>query len=243
MMLWACLPMFAFFVLVAAERVWPASNSPNSFTRADWAMNLIGFTMQGLLVPALGYWISTHILPQAFPHQAGTLHIGFLGAFLLNFIVIDFLYYLQHRAFHDVPFLWKLHAPHHCSPAVNVWATSRNALVTNLLFVYMFVNPVVGYLCDVPLGFFAAAMVTAALDLVRHANIYIDAPALRGIFILSQEHHRHHDATKPPANFGANLLIWDRLFGTCEIAESMPHIYGVPEAPSHLTQLFFPWRA
>ncbi len=221
-------------------------------------MNLSGFLMQGLVIPFAGYVLATSLFPKILPDYKGVLTLGWTGAFLLNFIGVDFLYYLEHRAFHHFPFLWKLHAPHHSSKALNIWVTSRNALVTHFLFVYILVNPILGYLCDTSEGFFAGAMVTAALDLFRHANIRISIPLFDQLFVMPQEHHRHHDAEKSFANYGANFIVWDKLFGTAETTTpnekgskekeskekaSSKRVYGLPAPLPLSTQLFFPWRA
>lgn len=243
MICWSLLPLLTFLILLCMEMTIPARRYENTFTRSDWLMNLAGFLMQGLVIPLLGYSLATHCFPILAPALQGVLHLGFTGAFLLNFIGVDFLYYLQHRAFHQIPWLWKLHAPHHHSPAVNIWATSRNALVTNFLFVYMLINPILGYLSDSSEGFFAGAMITAALDLFRHANIKIELPWLNGVLILPKDHHRHHDAEKRFANYGANFILWDRLFGTAETKKHDPQVYSMSTPPPFLIQLLFPWRA
>jgi sterol desaturase/sphingolipid hydroxylase (fatty acid hydroxylase superfamily) len=242
MMFWALVPFFSFLMLFALEKKFPASTSNKHFTASDWLMNLSGFGMQGLVIPLVGYFLATCYFPALLPGSQGVLPLGFAGAFLLNFIGVDFLYYLQHRAFHAIPSLWKLHAPHHHSPVVNIWVTSRNALVTHFLFVYMLINPILGYLCDFPEGFFAGAMLTAALDLFRHANLRVRLPFLEGIILLPQDHHRHHDADRVFANYGANFIIWDRLFGTVDRQDVYPLHFTVSSSPSLTTQLLFPWR-
>ncbi len=240
---WSLLPAITFIALSLWERLCPATAARRSFSTGDWIMNLSGFFVQGVIVPAAGYLLATQCLPGVVPHLHARMHIGFAGAFFLNFVGMDFLYYLQHRLFHRVPWLWKLHAPHHYSPMVNIWATSRNAILTNFLFVYLLVSPWFAYMCDSPDGFFVGAMVTAALDLFRHANIRIDVPIVRGIFLLPQDHHRHHDADKSSANYGANFIIWDRLFGTADMVNRFPESYAAPNAPDLTTQLFCPWRS
>lgn len=239
---WSMLPLLSFIVLLGLEKSMPAQSIGKDYTPSDWLMNLSGFWMQGLVIPLLSYYISTQWLPDLLPGSQGILPFGFVGAFLINFVGVDFLYYWQHRAFHKVPVLWKLHAPHHHSPVVNIWGTSRNALITHFLFVYMLVNPILGYLCDSPEGFFAGAMITAALDLFRHANIKIKMPLLEGIFMLPRDHHRHHDAERAFANYGANFMLWDRLFGTSDTSNEHSEIYSVPKPPSFTTQLLYPWR-
>lgn len=243
MLLYALLPSVTFIVLLFCEARQKNKCSGKRFTFADWLLSLSGFWMQGVVIPVLGYLLSSKLFPSFFPELQGILPVGFLGAFLLNFIGIDFLYYLQHRSFHQIPWLWNLHAPHHYSPTVNVWATSRNAIITNFLFVYILVNPFIAYLCDSTEGFFAGAMMTASLDLFRHTSLHIRAPLLNRLFILPQHHHRHHDAEKPFANYGANWCIWDRLFGTLDLSCCTTHIYAIKDTPSLSTQLLFPWKA
>ncbi len=241
-MVWALLPLVTFFLLLWLEVVFPAKVTGKDYRFGDWVMNLSGFVMQGIVVPLAGYLLATAVLPGLLPGFEGVLAIGIAGAFLLNVIVVDFIYYLQHRAFHQIPWLWKLHAPHHYSPTLNLWATARNALLTHFLFVYMLLNPVLGFLCDVPEAFFAGAMLTAALDLFRHSSIRADWPLLQGILVLPRDHHRHHDGTKAFSNYGANFLIWDRLFDTADLHADYPESYCSAGAPGHAMQLFCPWR-
>lgn len=242
MITWSILPFAAFILLCWLEMRLPAKIHATAYSVGDWIMNLSGFFMQGIVVPFAGYFIAAHVLPNYFPSGQGILPLGIVGAFLLNVVGVDFLYYLQHRAFHQIPLLWKMHAPHHYSPVVNIWATSRNALITHFLFVYMLVNPVLGYLCDAPEAFFAGAMITAALDLFRHSNIRVKLPILQGIFVMPKDHHRHHDGKKPFANYGANFLVWDRIFNSADLQAEYPHTYSIPIPPRITTQLLFPWK-
>ncbi|TAL38456.1 MAG: sterol desaturase family protein [Alphaproteobacteria bacterium] len=242
MILWSLLPLSAFWLLFLLERRQRTARAGAAYAAGDWIMNLSGFFMQGVAVPLSGYWLATQFFPEFWPSARGILPLGVMGAFLLNIVGVDFLYYLQHRGFHKIPCLWKLHAPHHYSPTVNIWATSRNALVTHFLFVYTLINPVLGYFCDRPDAFFAGAMLTAALDLLRHSSLNLDIPALKGIVVMPRDHHRHHDGEKHDANYGANFIIWDRLFGTADMNEDYPRAYAAPGAPPVAVQLLSPWR-
>lgn len=233
------LPLAAFVALVALERWYAPRMAGGTYARADAVLNLAGLGVQGALVPLVGYWIATHVLAARWPAFAGALQIGWVGAFLLNFVVVDFLYYWQHRLFHRVSWLWAMHLCHHASPTISVWATSRNSLVINFLFVYMLVNPVLGFLCDRPEGFFAAAALTASLDLWRHSRLPIRvAPPL---LVSPAQHHAHHSLDGQGVNFGANLIVWDRWFGTERRVEAYPRRYGTEGAPGPWRQFLFPW--
>ncbi len=242
-------PALMFLGLVLGERFLPTVTRGCAYERWDWSLNLIGFAFQGCVVPVCGYWITTRWLPLVLPHGQGSLPMGYWGAFALNFMGVDLLYYWQHRLFHKSQWLWKFHQCHHASPTLDVWATSRNTAVTHFLFVYMLINPVFGFLCASPEGFFAGAAATASLDLMRHSRIDLRCTAAAGALrLLSQvlvtplEHHRHHDAEGPAVNFGANLILWDRLFGTARIGGEYPAHYRVAGVPAPLTQLLYPLK-
>jgi len=243
------LPGAAFALVWALERIAPATDDPpRRHDRADWTLNLIGLAAQGALVPLVGLWVTTQILAPAFPAAAGALPIGFWGGFALNVLAIDFLYYWQHRAFH-ARIAWPLHIAHHASQRVDVWATSRNTVWTNFLFVYFMINPWAALLCDAPEGFYTGAAVTAALDLWRHGRVDYGRLGLSRVFgalslvmITPPAHQRHHDAIRASANFGANFSAWDRLFGTYAEPASQNESRAA-YAPSALRQLLWPWRA
>jgi sterol desaturase/sphingolipid hydroxylase (fatty acid hydroxylase superfamily) len=233
----AVAPLAVFIVLA-----WSDSRTPRRIAPAGWdiALNLVSFAMQGAVVPGLGYVISVALSPMIWPAGEAALGLGFGAAFLLNFVGVDFLYYWQHRLFHQ-PQFWPLHRCHHASPWLYVWATARNTLITNCLFVYLLVSPVLAYVAGSAEGFFAGAMATAALDLLRHSRLDLERPRwLSRLLVTPRIHHRHHDARLPVANFGANLVIWDRLFGTARFDDDWPTVYAAPDAPPPLAQLLHP---
>lgn len=233
------LPLIAFVLLAWLD--WRRRDPLAArYTRSDRLLNLAGLGVQGLLVPLAGFLIATQLLATQLPGLAGVLPLGWFGAFLLNFVFVDFLYYWQHRLFHRVPFLWALHRCHHASPTVDVWATSRNALAINFLFVYLLLNPLLGFLCDAPDGFFVGAGLTAALDLWRHSRV----PAFAGLgrlLVTPWHHHLHHSPDGAGANYGANFMLWDRCFGTAREASTYPRRYGLGAAPGAWRQFLFPW--
>jgi sterol desaturase/sphingolipid hydroxylase (fatty acid hydroxylase superfamily) len=236
------LPCIVFGALVAIEHATRPRHETVPFARADHALNLAGLAIQGAVVPLAGYGIAQSLAAQ-WPAGAGALHLGAIGAFTLNFVAVDFLYYWQHRLFHRVPALWALHQCHHASTTLSVWATSRNSLAINFLFVYMLLNPVLGFLCGRPDAFFFGAIVTACLDLWRHSRL----PERFGgglfglVLVTPRHHHAHHGIDTPRVNFGANLIVWDRLFGTAYDPQGYPGAYGARGAPGPWRQFIHPW--
>jgi len=235
------LPVIAFVLLAAVERTTTSPRAGSA--RADHVLNLAGLAIQGAAIPVAGYLIATHVLAPAWPGAAGRLAIGWWGAFALNVVVVDFLYYVEHRLFHRLRVLWPLHRCHHASTALTVWATSRNALLVNVLFVYFLVNPVLGFICDQPEGFFFGAALTASLDLWRHARLPAACtPRWLGYLLVTPlHHHLHHSPDGQRVNFGANWIVWDRLFGTAQAPDGYPARYGTPDAPGPWRQFLLPW--
>ena len=141
------IPGVAFVLLAVGEAVLPRANCGRAYGPWDIALNLVGLGFQGLVVPVAGYLFAVLFLQTSFPGLAGTLQIGFWGAFLLNVIGVDFVFYWQHRAFHRVPALWRFHLCHHATPRVDVWATARNTPITNFFLVYFLLNPLIAFIC------------------------------------------------------------------------------------------------
>jgi sterol desaturase/sphingolipid hydroxylase (fatty acid hydroxylase superfamily) len=132
------------------------------------------------------------------------------------FIITDFMYYFNHRALHGAA-LWPLHAVHHEPSRLDLFVSSRNTLWTNGLFVYLWVDGAWWFLLADPRPLAAAMATSAGLDLWRHSRL--DPPEkiarwLRPWLILPADHERHHGHDAPLGNLGANLKVWDRLFGT-----------------------------
>jgi sterol desaturase/sphingolipid hydroxylase (fatty acid hydroxylase superfamily) len=236
-------PLLALALLAVLERLCRPVQHQVSYSPADHLLNLGGLAIQGIAVPLSGYLIAMHVLAVHWPQAAGMLEIGWFGAFLLNFVVVDFLYYWQHRLFHRMPLLWALHKCHHASPTLDVWASSRNSLFINFLFVYTLVNPLFAFVCDRPDGFFAGAAVTAALDLWRHSRLpdALTPSFFARILVTPAMHHAHHAVDGAAVNFGANLILWDRVFGTAQAAQGFPRRYGVLHPNTGWRQFLFPW--
>lgn len=242
-----CLPLTVFLLLQVGELCWPGHQSAKPYKAADWALNILGLFIQGVLIPIAGILLAKWIFPSIPFLVKGTIPLSWWGSFLLNFVVIDFLYYWQHRLFHRQPTLWKMHECHHRSPRVDIWATSRNNLFVNFLFVYLLVNPMLGYLCVNPEGFFAGAMLTASLDILRHSKMDFSkiresrlVKMLSAIFVMPWMHHSHHNVLLTPHNFGANLIIWDKLFKTYQVSHSMDVQWQPIEPLSYRQQFYYP---
>lgn len=215
-------------------------------TAVEWWIDALGLCAQGLLVPLMQIYLIGALLKFGLPSVQGILVLTPLPAFLLNFLAVDYLYYWNHRLFHSKA-LWPIHELHHTSTSLDVIATSRNALWTPVLTIYVWINGFFVFLLQDPFWYLVAAACTAALDLWRHSQycpckhrkIY-DLFCM--LFITPRDHAWHHSSDVFDRNFGANFNCWDRLHGTYYSSRTLePKKFGVAEERKHLRYWFRPY--
>lgn len=239
---WASLPFCTFVLLLVLERLRPLHTGRAS--TGDWLLNGSGLLAQGLLIPLLSLWLGQQLAMQL-PSLNGILP-GALGAFLLSFVGLDLLYYAQHRYLHS--HAWWLHLPHHSSQQLGAWASARNTLWLQPLFVYVLPSALLSLLCQDKQAYLAGTLLTASLDLWRHSAIrwphWLQQRHgwLCWLLITPASHHLHHAAGTTAINLGANLSCWDRLFGSYAAPQGYPLRYGARTRQSAWQQLLTPWH-
>ncbi|HEY6403347.1 MAG TPA: sterol desaturase family protein, partial [Blastocatellia bacterium] len=75
----------------------------------DWALDGAGLLIQGAVVPALQSILIFGLLSGIAPKARGILSLSAVSGFLLNFVLVDYLYYWNHRWLHCRG-LWPAHA-------------------------------------------------------------------------------------------------------------------------------------
>jgi sterol desaturase/sphingolipid hydroxylase (fatty acid hydroxylase superfamily) len=140
---------------------------------------------------------------------------------LITLVGVDLGYYWYHRALHATNAGWAAHAVHHSSRYFNYATALRGS------FIEPFLEP--WFHCWLlllgadPLAVIGAIAVNHAYQFWLHTDV-VDRLALFEFFLVTPSHHRVHHACNPQyldRNFGAMLIIWDRIFGTyaCESTE------------------------
>lgn len=161
--------------------------------------------------------------------------------------LVDLATYWVHRAFHQIPWLWRFHAIHHSSTEMDWLAGSRihpvDALLTRAVaFIPVFV---LGF---APAALYAYLVFVSFHAVFIHANVRWRFPGLRWVISTPQYHHWHHasDAEGIDKNFAQFLPLWDLLFGTVHLPHGWPRCYGIDhfQVPqSYLEQLVSPFRS
>ena len=211
----------SFTLLVFAERLAPRRRRTFAL-RQRWAGNLGLMAVDTIVlrtVPAI-----TAVGVAALAHAKGW---GLLGAIVslptwldvvVSVIVLDLAIYFQHRLFHAVPALWRLHRVHHTDPEFDVTTGVRFHPVEMLLSLGFKAVVIAGLGPPVAAVLLFEVLLNAG-SLFSHANLRLPAPVdglLRALLVTPDMHRVHHssDPVETDSNFGFTLSWWDRLFGT-----------------------------
>lgn len=137
---------------------------------------------------------------------------------IASVVVLDLAIYWQHRLFHLVPVLWRLHRMHHADVDVDVTTGARFHPFEILLSLG------IKFLIIVVLGAPAVSVLLFevllnATAMFNHSNVRVPALVERVLrwFVVTPDLHRVHHSVRPretDSNFGFNLPWWDRLFRT-----------------------------
>ncbi len=146
---------------------------------------------------------------------------------LTALVILDLAIWAQHRAFHYIPALWRLHRMHHADLDFDVTTGLRFHPVEILLSLAIKLA-VIAALGAPPLAVLIFELALNGASLFNHANIHLPARTdrlLRLILVTPDMHRVHHSAIRAEtdSNFGFTLPWWDRLFGTYRAQPAKGH--------------------
>lgn len=239
--------VFGTFVLLMGFTIWHSWSELRQKTLTEWILDSAGLWVQGLLIPLLQLTVLQWLYQQLFPVWHHHLSLPPVLAFVLSFVLVDYLYYWNHRFLHS-PWGWFAHQVHHTVTSMDVLGTSRNTLWSSFLMVYLWVHGLFIYLLADPTAYVLGVSLTAALDLWRHSRLSPWTGGhlyqwLSGWLILPQDHSWHHQGGIKACNYGANLKLWDCLHGTWHQPTQWPSTLGQVSHLSLWRQLIYPLDA
>ena len=248
----------AALILAGLERVHPYQAAWNQ-SRGDVVVDGLHTAVSMVAVPelmraltfgavfAVGAWLSATLGLGLWPH-----HWPLVAQLALALVVGEFGAYWLHRFMHEWAWLWPLHAVHHSAERL-YWLNAGRFHPLDTALTYgpqMF--PLV--LMGIPERVMAAFLVvTAVHGLFQHSNVDVKLGPLNWVFSMTELHRWHHSRTlvESNRNYGANLILWDVVFGTRYLPADRlpPREIGLADASqsgfprTYLAQLAHPFPA
>jgi sterol desaturase/sphingolipid hydroxylase (fatty acid hydroxylase superfamily) len=241
-------------LFVVIEKLFPLYKNQAIF-RPEWQTDLKHFAVNHFLVGLILLTVN-FLLNHAFgwlvvsDFQQAIRHIWFLPQLLLCILAADLAQYWVHRAYHEVPYLWRYHAVHHSAKTMDWLAGSRQHMLELIFTRVCVLAPLF------VLGFSEAVMNTYIIivgfqAVFNHANVHLPWGPLKYVIVTPDFHHWHHsqDDEAIDRNYAAHYAFIDYIFGTAVKVpkdKPFPERYGVvgdymPDG--FVNQQVFPFRA
>ncbi len=141
-----------------------------------------------------------------------------IPTFCIFFLLMEFVNYAIHRAFHHIPFLWKIHRVHHTDIEVDTTTSHRHHPIEPLLGVII-MTPVIFIIGAPAIIMIIYSLLHTVVSVVSHSNIQLPQKLdnfLRWFIITPDFHRMHHasDQQYTDSNYGGITPWFDYLFKT-----------------------------
>ena len=250
-----------FLSVLAGMLLWERVSAVRPPASGDWSrrgtnalLALGGVAVARVTMPtglAAAAWIANQ-------RHLGLLHIVPVSpsiGWVASVTTLDLAIYAQHRAFHSVPVLWRLHSVHHADRGFDVTTGVRFHPVEILLSLIWKSSIVIGL--GAPVGaVLLFELILSSTALFNHGNVRLPdrVEAWARLLLVTPTLHRiHHSLVREERdrNYGFSVTLWDRLFGTFLPAAAEPDQtigFGLPgvaanRARSIAAMLLLPFRA
>ena len=219
-------------IFILLEKVIPFRTQ--SVLREHWQTDLNHFLLNHLIVgfvllasnmfvhTSFSWAVSTTI-------QEWVKDMPFLLELFIILLMADLVQYWSHRAYHEVPVLWRLHAVHHSIKHMDWIAGSRQHIIEifitrGLVLVPIFVMGFSKEVID------AYVIIVGFQAVFNHANVQINFGPLKYFIVTPQFHHWHHSSDEAglDKNYALHFSFLDYIFGTAVKGDKeWPDGYGV----------------
>ncbi len=219
------LPLFA--LLMVFEFAWGRFRQRNTYRLNDFISNLShGLLSQvvGVCTPFFQFGFYMMVFPFT-SHWSNTAFWNSWAGLLAAVLLFDFCNYWVHRAGHESAVFWAAHAVHHQSQDYNLSIALRQGSAVAILgWVFFLPMALIGV---PPEQFGIASLVLVVYGYWVHTEHIGKLGWFDHVFSSPSNHRVHHaiNAEYLDRNYGALLIVWDKLFGTFA-QEHAPCVYG-----------------
>jgi sterol desaturase/sphingolipid hydroxylase (fatty acid hydroxylase superfamily) len=224
-------------VFILIEKMFPLHKEQPIF-RTGWQIDFTHFVVNHLMV-GLALLVVNFLIHRLFgwavyaPLQKWVGGLPFFAQLFAVLLAADLVQYWTHRAYHEIPFLWRFHAVHHSAEYMDWMAGSR-------LHMFELVTTRVSILGVLYLLGFSESVMNVYIIVVgfqavfNHANVRLPAffaqAPVKYLIVTPDFHHWHHSSEREAIdrNYAAHFAFIDYLFGTAVKSDRrFPGKYGV----------------
>lgn len=206
-----------FAAIVIAERAfsarrWPAGERARYFRNGGMWL-LVVFSTPLLVAPLTALGANELFWERPAQWRAGAAGVA---SILISLLILDFWTYWMHRAYHQAPWMWRLHGPHHLDEFLDASSAVRFHVGEVALSAAARLAPVA--LFAIPLAHLLAfETMLLASAIFHHSNLAMPERferRLASVLVTPAYHRRHHHSKRAytNANYASLLTVWDRLF-------------------------------
>ena len=235
-------------IYVPLERLWPLHPEQGTF-RDQWTLDVLYFMSTHLPIQLLSFLILLPAVQLAkylsVPGlQTLVARLPWFLQFFLAVLVADVAEYFIHLAFHKVPFLWRFHAVHHSSTALDWLSGSRGHFFEDIIVRTCILTPLmIAFSQSIILVYLIFVTLQATWS---HCNFAPSPSWLARCLVTPRYHHWHHTSQKEglDKNFAVHFPWIDRIFGTYYYPDEWPGSYGLDGeqiAPGFVRQTIEPF--
>jgi sterol desaturase/sphingolipid hydroxylase (fatty acid hydroxylase superfamily) len=227
------LRLSVFIAVLALMVIWEllAVRRAGAHRAQRWPGNVLIVVLEVLLLQLLFPLAAVGAALYSSFNNIGLFHyidIPIWWKMIIAFFVLDLAVYLQHRLFHRVPILWRLHRMHHTDTAIDVTTGVRFHPIEIILS--MLIKWGVILAIGAPIySVIAFELVLNACALFNHSNVKMPMAVdrfLRGLIVTPDMHRVHHSTSQEEhnSNFGVSVPWWDWLFASYQAQPKAGHL-------------------
>ena len=214
------LGLFLSLLLIFSALEWryPKLQRP-AHRKQRWAQHL-GITVLNTLLLRILFPVLALDLALNPPVSWGLMHLvnwPFWLEALLAIVFFDAFIYWQHRVFHRVPWLWRLHRMHHSDLLLDASSALRFHPIEIAISMALKMGVVVAIGAS-PWAVIIFEILLNGTALFNHANWNLKNwdSKLKTIVVTPDMHRVHHSSVveETNSNYGFCLSVWDKWFGS-----------------------------
>lgn len=217
----------AFLGTIAAEAVASRLTGRGVYeprdTATSLAMGIINVALEGAMRRT-----GEALLDAAYRHRVVDVPLRGAPRIVALTLAEDLMYYVFHRAHHEVRILWAAHVNHHSSEEYNLSTALRQSWLTPLTKLPFAVPlALVGF---TPAEIKRAQQINLLWQYWVHTQLVEKLGPVEEVMSTPSHHRVHHGSNLRylDRNYGGIFIVWDRLFGTFQREQrDEPVRYGI----------------